>query len=53
MSLGNTTPVEGHDGILVIRGSDTDPVMAVVARSDPSEWEHIVAYDREKEAVSD
>ena len=26
--------------------SDTDPVVAVVARSDASEWEHIVAYDR-------
>ena len=26
--------------------SDTDPVVAVVARSDASEWENIVAYDR-------
>ena len=26
--------------------SDTDPVVAVVARSDASEWEHIVTYDR-------
>lgn len=26
--------------------SDTDPVVAVVARSDASEWEHIVSYDR-------
>jgi uncharacterized RmlC-like cupin family protein len=26
--------------------SDTDPVVAVVARSDASEWEHIVAYQR-------
>ncbi len=26
--------------------SDTEPVMAVVARSDASEWEHIVGYDR-------
>jgi uncharacterized RmlC-like cupin family protein len=26
--------------------SDTEPVRAVVARSDPSEWEHIVPYDR-------
>lgn len=26
--------------------SDTDPVMAVVARSDASEWEHIAPYDR-------
>ena len=26
--------------------SDTDPVVAVVARSDASEWENIVPYDR-------
>ncbi len=26
--------------------SDTDPVVAVVARSDASEWEHIITYDR-------
>jgi uncharacterized RmlC-like cupin family protein len=26
--------------------SDTEPVVAVVARSDPSEWEHIIPYDR-------
>lgn len=26
--------------------SDTDPVVAVVARSDASEWEHIIPYDR-------
>lgn len=26
--------------------SDTEPVEAVVARSDASEWEHIVSYDR-------
>ena len=26
--------------------SDTDPVVAVVARSDASEWEHIVPYKR-------
>lgn len=26
--------------------SDTDPVVAVVARSDASEWENIVAYER-------
>jgi len=26
--------------------SDTEPVVAVVARSDASEWEHIVNYDR-------
>lgn len=27
--------------------SDTEPVMAVVARSDASEWENIAPYDRE------
>ena len=26
--------------------SDTEPVIAVVARSDPSEWENIIPYDR-------
>lgn len=26
--------------------SDTEPVVAVVARSDPTEWENIVPYDR-------
>jgi uncharacterized RmlC-like cupin family protein len=26
--------------------SDTEPVVAVVARSDASEWEHIINYDR-------
>src|SRR5437762_8190867 len=26
--------------------SDTDPVVAVVARSDPSEWQNIVPYQR-------
>jgi len=26
--------------------SDTEPVVAVVARSDASEWEHIVPYQR-------
>jgi uncharacterized RmlC-like cupin family protein len=30
--------------------SETDPVVAVVARSDASEWENIVAYDRNSEA---
>jgi uncharacterized RmlC-like cupin family protein len=29
--------------------SDTDPVVAVVARSDASEWENIVNYDRNSE----
>jgi len=28
--------------------SETEPVVAVVARSDASEWEHIIAYDRRK-----
>ena len=28
--------------------SQTEPVVAVVARSDPSEWEHIVPYTRER-----
>src|SRR5437016_818279 len=30
--------------------SDSEPVVAVVARSDASEWEHIVTYDRAREA---
>jgi len=30
--------------------SDTEPVVAVVARSDADEWEHIVPYDRNKES---
>lgn len=29
--------------------SDTEPVVAVVARSDASEWENIVNYDRNSE----
>ncbi len=29
--------------------SDTEPVMAVVARSDADEWENIVSYDRNSE----
>ena len=28
--------------------SDTEPVMAVVARSDASEWENIIPYDRNR-----
>jgi uncharacterized RmlC-like cupin family protein len=28
--------------------SDTEPVVAVVARSDPSEWEHIVPFTRKR-----
>ena len=31
----------------VFNMSDTDPVMAVVARSDASEWENIVPYARD------
>jgi uncharacterized RmlC-like cupin family protein len=30
----------------VFNRSDTEPVVAVVARSDPDEWEHIIPYDR-------
>ena len=30
----------------VLNLSQTEPVVAVVARSDPSEWEHIVPYTR-------
>lgn len=33
--------------------SQTEPVVAVVARSDASEWEHIVPYDRPARAGSD
>ena len=29
--------------------SDTEPVMAVVARSDADEWENIISYDRNSE----
>jgi uncharacterized RmlC-like cupin family protein len=30
----------------VFNASDTEPVVAVVARSDASEWQNIVAYQR-------
>lgn len=33
----------------VFNVSDTEPVVAVVARSDASEWENIVDYDRNSE----
>lgn len=33
----------------VFNMSETDPVVAVVARSDASEWENIVEYDRNSE----
>src|SRR5215471_21094613 len=32
----------------VFNASETEPVVAVVARSDASEWENIVPYSREK-----
>ena len=31
----------------VFNMSDTEPVVAVVARSDASEWENIISYDRD------
>ena len=31
----------------VFNRSDSEPVVAVVARSDPDEWENIISYDRE------
>lgn len=33
----------------VFNMSDTDPVVAVVARSDASEWENIIPYERNSE----
>ena len=33
----------------VFNMSDTEPVVAVVARSDASEWENIISYDRASE----
>ena len=33
----------------VFNMSDTEPVVAVVARSDASEWENIIPYDRNNE----
>ena len=33
--------------------SDTEPVVAVVARSDADEWAHIVTYDRATGAMGD
>ena len=30
----------------VFNVSDTDPVVAVVARSDPSEWQNIIPYEK-------
>src|SRR5713226_9086821 len=37
-----------HD---VFNLSETEPVVAVVARSDPSEWENIIPYDRNSAIV--
>ena len=34
----------------VFNVSDTEPVVAVVARSDATEWENIVTYDRNRES---
>lgn len=34
----------------VINLSDSEPVVAVVARSDAAEWENIIPYDREADA---
>ena len=34
----------------VFNMSDTDPVVAVVARSDASEWENIIDYNRNSES---
>lgn len=33
----------------VFNMSETEPVVAVVARSDAREWENIVEYDRDRE----
>ena len=35
----------------VFNTSDSEPVRAVVARSDASEWENIVSYDRETQQI--
>lgn len=34
----------------VFNMSDTEPVVAVVSRSDPREWENIINYDRNSES---
>jgi len=52
--LRQTIDNEAGDFIFIAPGvphevfnlSDTEPVVAVVARSDASEWEHIVPYER-------
>ena len=35
----------------VLNLSQTEPVVAVVARSDANEWEHLVPYTRERQEV--
>jgi len=37
----------------VFNESDTEPVVAVVSRSDATEWAHIVVYDRESGQTGD
>ena len=52
--LGQSIDNEAGDFIFIAPGvphevfnlSDTEPVVAVVARSDASEWEHIAPYER-------
>ena len=54
-SLKQTVENEAGDFIFIEPGaphevfnvSDTEPVLAVVARSDASEWENIIKYDRD------
>src|SRR5262245_22107028 len=36
----------------VFNASTTEPVVAVVARSDASEWEHIIPFERTSEVIS-
>ena len=55
---GQPFPLQAGDFIFIEPGaphevsnmSDTQPVKAVVARSDPSEWENIIDYGRNSEA---
>jgi uncharacterized RmlC-like cupin family protein len=56
--LGQAVENEAGDFIFIEPGvphevfnlSDSEPVVAVVARSDASEWENIVPYDRSRKA---
>ena len=43
---GNPTPMTRivQAGLMKFNRSDTEPVVAVVARSDAGEWEHIIDY---------